>query len=84
MERTLAATGKEHWNGTYTACCRHGTLEWNVHCLLQPRNIGMEHTLAAIGMEHWNGTATGQSRLPHPPVSGFRPAHRLVKKDLEP
>ena len=38
----------------------------------------------ATGKEQWSGTATTQSRLPHSPVSGFRPAHRLVKKDLEP
>ena len=58
MERTLAATGKEHWNGMYTSCYRQGTMEWNVHCLLQARKIGMERILAATGKGQWNGTYT--------------------------
>ena len=97
MERTLDATGMGHGNGTYTWCYRHGAwewnvhlmlqawgMEWNVHLMLQAWDMGMERTLDATGMEHWNGTATRQSGLPHSPVSGFRPADRLVKKDLQP
>ena len=83
MERTLDATGMGHGNGTYTWCYRQGTWEWNVHLMLQAWDMGMQRTLDATGMEHWNGTATKQSGLPHSPVSGFRPADRLVK-DLQP